>query len=214
MTRVLIVDDHALFRQGLRSLLETMEGLEIVGEAGDGQGALDLAASLNPDVILMDIGMPDFDGLEATSLIKVRFPNIKVLVISMHADHLFIRQALIAGASGYIFKGAAFPELKAAIESVIQGAPYISPVLLVSVLEDYIKLTPQDDLKMKYNTLTKREKEIFELIAQGLGRQIIGARLFISPKTVDRHKSNLKEKLGLNNDLEMKSFAKQLNLIE
>ncbi len=213
MKRVLIADDHALFRQGLRSLLETIDNIEIVGEAEDGQSVLKMAESLNPDVILMDIVMPGCDGLEATCQIKARFPEMKILIISMHADHPFVRQALKAGASGYIFKGAPFPELMTALESIMHGTPYLSPTLLGPVLEDYVKLTPEDQLQMKYNLLTQREKEIFELLIQGLGRQVVADRLFISPKTVDRHKSNLKEKLEINSDLEMQNIARLLKLL-
>lgn len=212
MTRVLIADDHALFRHGLRSLLESMENLEIVGEAEDGDSVLEMAASLKPDVVLMDISMPGCDGLEATSRLKARFPQVKILIISMHAGYPFVRQALKSGASGYVSKGAPFPELKAAIESIRQDTPYLSPSLLGPVLDDYVKLTPEDERQVKYNTLSQREKEIFELFVQGLGRQAIARRLFISPKTVDRHKSNLKEKLGIQSDLEMKDLARGLNL--
>jgi len=212
MTRVLIADDHALFRQGLRSLLETMEQVEIVGEAENGQEVIEMAGSLCPDIILMDIGMPSYDGLEATSRIKARYPRIKILIISMHADHPFVRQALKAGASGYLFKGAPFSDLKAALESIMQDIPYLSPALLGPVLNDYVKLTPSDELQVKYNQLTKREKEIFELLVQGLGRQMIAERLFISAKTVDRHKSNLKAKLGITSDLDLQNTARLLNL--
>ena len=118
MIRVLIADDHALFRQGLRSLLETVDGIEVAGEAEDGRGILEMAGSLSPDLVLMDIAMPGCDGLEATRRLKARYPGVKILIISMHADHPFVRQALKAGASGYIFKGAPFHELKAALDSV------------------------------------------------------------------------------------------------
>lgn len=212
MTRVLIADDHALFRQGLRSLLETMEQVEVVGEAENGQEVIEMAGSLCPDIILMDIGMPGYDGLEATSRIKARYPQIKILIISMHADHPFVRQALKAGASGYLFKGAPFHDLKAALESIMQDVPYLSSNLLGPVLDDYVKLTPSDELQVKYNQLTKREKEIFELLVQGLGRQMIAECLFISAKTVDRHKSNLKAKLGITSDLDLQNTARLLNL--
>lgn len=212
MTRVLIADDHALFRQGLRSLLETIKEVEVVGEAGNGQEVIEMAGSLRPDIVLMDIGMPGCDGLEATGRIKTLFPQIKILIISMHADHPFVRQALKAGASGYLFKGAPFPDLKAALESILRGVPYLSSELLGPVLNDYVKLTPSDELQLKYNQLTRREKEIFELLIQGLGRLAIAERLFISPKTVDRHKSNLKAKLGIASDLELQSTARLLNL--
>ncbi len=209
--KVLIADDHALFRQGLRSLLETIDLIEIVGEAEDGNSVLELVDALKPDLVLMDIAMPGCDGLEATRLLKERCPNIKILIISMHADHPFVRQALKAGASGYIFKGAPFPELKAAIDSVMRDVPYLSQALLGPILDDYKNLTPDEAVIVKHKKLTFREKEVFELLIHGLGRQEIAERLFISPKTVDRHKGNLKEKLSIKSDLEMQDIARLLN---
>jgi DNA-binding NarL/FixJ family response regulator len=209
--QVLIADDHALFRQGLRSLLETIDLIEIVGEAEDGNSVLKLAESLKPDLVLMDIAMPGCDGLDATRQLIERYPNIKILIISMHADHLFVRQALKAGASGYIFKGAPFPELKAAIDSVMHDIPYLSQALLGPILDDYKNLTPDEEVYVNQKKLTLREKEVFELLIQGLRRQEIADRLFISPKTVDRHKRNLKEKLSIKSDLEMQDIARLLN---
>jgi DNA-binding NarL/FixJ family response regulator len=211
MMRLLIVDDHALFRQGLRSLLETINYIDIVGEAEDGYSILEMADSLKPDLVLMDIAMPGCDGLEATRQLKARYPKIKVLIISMHADYPFVRQALKVGASGYIFKGAPFLELKAALDSIIRDVPYVSPALLGPILDDYKTLIPDDEINEKHKKLTLREKEILELLIQGLGRREIAERLFISPKTVDRHKGNLKEKLNINSDLEMQDIARLLN---
>ncbi len=208
--RVLIADDHALFRHGLRSLLETVDEIEIVGEAEDGHKAVEMAASLKPDLILMDIAMPGLDGLEATRQLRERCANIKIVIISMHADHLFVRQALKAGVSGYIFKGAPFPELQAALENIRRDIPYLSPTLLGPLLDDYKNLTPDEEVYEKHQKLTLREKEIMELIIQGFGRQEIADRLFISPKTVDRHKGHIKEKLKINNDLEMQDIARML----
>lgn len=210
MTRVLIADDHALFRQGLRSLLESIDNIEVVGEAEDGRAAEELVVSLAPDLVLMDINMPGCDGLEATRRIKALSPEIKVLIVSMHADHSFVRQALHAGAAGFIFKGAPFAELKGALESVINNAPYLSPSLLGPVLNDFIKYSPGEAFSESYNKLTQREKEVFSLLGSGKGRQEIAERLFISPKTVDRHKSNLKEKLGFQSDGELQEMARKM----
>lgn len=211
MIQVLIADDHALFRHGLRSLLETLDYLEVIGESDDGQSTIDLAASLQPDLILMDIEMPGCNGLEAARKIKARFPRTKILIISMHTDRSFVRQAVQAGIEGYIVKGASFHELRLALESVINNIPFLSPILLGPVLNDYKNLTPEDEANARFEKLTSREKQIFKLIVEGQGRQEIANQLFISPKTVDRHKINLKEKLSLTSELQLKNFAKLLN---
>ena len=211
--RVLIADDHALFRQGLRSLLETIDDLEVVGEAEDGHATVEMAASLKPDLILMDIAMPGFDGLEATRRLKDICPDTKILILTMHADHPFVRQALKAGVSGYIFKGAPFNELQAALDSIRHDSPYLSPALLGPLLNDYRNLTPDEKVYDKYKELSLREREIFELFAQGFGRRKIAESLFISPKTVDRHKRNIKNKLNVTSDLEMQEIASMLKLI-
>ncbi len=208
--RVLIVDDHAMFRQGLRAMLETIDNLRVAGEAEDGESAVKMAASLKPDLILMDITMPGMDGLEATSRIKKEHPDARILVISMHADHAFVRQALQAGAAGFIYKGGPFDELKNALDTITNGNPYISPRLMGPVINDYITLIPSRQAQELSEELTAREKEILEMVAGGKGRQEIAAELFISPKTVDRHKSNLKEKLNLKSDVEMIDIAKAL----
>ncbi len=210
MIRVLIADDHALFRQGLRSLLDTIDNLKVVGEAEDGIITLKLVASLTPDLVLMDINMPGCDGLEAARKIKAYYPNVKILIVSMHADHSFVRQALQAGAAGFIFKGAPFDELKEALGNVMGNKRYLSPALLGPLLDDYIKISPGDVHMGKYKNLTRREKEILGMFTQSVGRREIAARLFISPKTVDRHKSNLKKKLGVQNDAELQEYARVL----
>ena len=210
LIRVIIADDHVLFRNGLRSLLETLDYIKIIGESDDGQSTIELAESLQPDLVLMDIAMPGYNGLEAAREIKSRFPQIKILVISMHTDRSIVRQSIQAGVEGYIFKGAPFHELRLALESIANDTPFLSPVLLGPILDDYKKLTPEDEARARFEKLTQREKEIFELIVQGLGRQEVAEQLFISPKTVDRHKLNIKEKLGLKSDLQLQSYSKTL----
>jgi len=208
--RVLIADDHALFRQGLRSLLETIDDIEIVGEAEDGHETVEMADSLKPDLILMDIAMPGFDGLEATRRLKDSCPDTKILILTMHADHPYVQKALRAGVSGYIFKGAPFNELQAALDSIKRGSPYLSPALLGPLLNDYRNLTPDEKVYDKYKELSLREREIFELLVQGFGRRDIADHLLISPKTVDRHKRNIKDKLNVKSDLDMQEIARML----
>lgn len=212
--RVLLVDDHPLFRQGLLSLLEEMETLEVVGEASNGSEALALAGELKPDVVIMDITMPGKCGLEATRQLKQYYPHIKVVILSGHADSVYVDQALKAGALGYVYKDAAFDELSIALAAMEKGLPYLSPAVLSPVVKSYILTAPEDRLLSEYNKLTDREKEVFKLLVKGRSRNLIAETLHISPRTVDRHRSNLLKKLGLSRDDELKDFAKRAGLIE
>lgn len=193
--RLVIADDHAIFRQGLRSLLEKDDSVMVVGEAEDGIMALSMAEELTPDIIIMDIAMPVLSGLEATCKIKEKYSNIKIIILSMHTDDIYVHQALKNGAEGYVLKDAAYEELKLAIEAVSEGKPYLSPAVLQSVVDEYLQSIPAPEVMTALEELTAREKEVLQLFAKGCTRQEIAEQLYISPKTVDRHRSNIKEKL-------------------
>lgn len=212
--KVLLADDHPLFRQGLRTLLESIDSIEVVGEAGNGAEALSLTDQLSPDLVIMDISMPGQCGLEATRQLKEYYPQIKVIILSGHDDSIFVDQALKAGAEGYVYKDAAFDEISIAIDAVIKGRPYLSPAVLRPVVNSYLLSTPEEKSINEYNKLTDREKELFMFLVKGRSRTLIADTLNISPKTVDRHRSNLLKKLGRRKEEELKEFALLAGLIE
>ena len=213
--RILIVDDHPLFRQGLRDLLETHVSVEIIGEAGDGSAAVDLTLKLLPDLVFMDIALPGgYGGLEATRRIKEALPQVKVIMLSRHTENIYVEQSIKSGALGYIHKDAVYDELLIAMEAAKMDKPYISPTVLQPVVNGYMQSTPTSQALVLFNTLTPREKEIFKLIVKGRSRKIIAESLNISPKTVDRHRINLSEKLELFKEIEFVNFAKSIGLTD
>jgi len=211
--RIFLADDHNLLRQSLRVLLEKELGLAVVGEAEDGLKTLDQIEALEPDVVLMDIGMPHLDGLEATRRIKKKHPDVKVLILSMHGDDQYIGQALRAGASGYLLKDASKEELLLAIRSVNQGGSYLSPRLSRKLIDDYLRLSDRTAQDPYHDLLTDREREVFQLMAENRSSPEIGRILGISPKTVRNHRANLMEKLGLHSQSDVVMFALRHGLI-
>lgn len=212
LIRVLIADDHTIVRSGVRLLLEAEADMEVVGEALDGREALDLAESLQPDVVLMDITMPEMDGLEATREIKTRFPQINVLVLTMHRSDEYFFEMLKAGASGYILKGAKTSELINAVRVVQQGEVFLYPTMTQKLVNGYLKLSEWD--KEAGPSLSPREKEILSLLAEGYSNKEIADLLVISPSTVHSHRSNVMDKLGLNNRRELIQYARKRGLIK
>ena len=208
---VLIADDHTIVRSGVRLLLEAETDIRVVGEALNGLEALELAESLQPDVVLMDITMPEMDGLEATREIKTRFPQINVLVLTMHRSDEYFFEMLKAGASGYILKGAKTSELINAVRVVYQGEVFLYPTMTQKLVNGYLKLSEWDEEVGP--TLSPREKEIMSLIAEGYSSKEIADQLVISPSTVHSHRGNLMDKLGLNNRRELIQFARKRGLI-
>jgi len=210
--KVLVVDDHAMFRQGIRALLERCEDVEIVGEATEGMEAIEKVLQLAPQVVLMDIAMPVMGGLEATRRIQKESPNTKVLVLTQYEDSEYILSLLRAGAKGYISKTAIASELISAIRTVHQGESYLYPSATTTLIEEY--LTRVGGEKNEYERLTDREREILQLVAEGRTNREIADRLFISIKTVLRHRTNVMEKLGFHNRTELIKYAISKGLIE
>ncbi|MBI2860738.1 MAG: response regulator transcription factor [Chloroflexi bacterium] len=208
--RLLIADDHAVVRAGLRLLLDSQPDIEVLGEARDGEAALREAKRLKPDIVLMDIAMPGMNGLEATRALKSENPEIQVMALSMHADDRYFFQMLQAGASGYIIKGAEPAELLAAIRTVARHQPYIYPGLVQKLMRHYQDETAATESLLE--KLSPRETEILKLIAEGLSGREIGEKLFLSPHTVERHRANIMEKLGLHNKAHLIKFAIQMGL--
>lgn len=207
MIRVLLTEDHTIVREGLCSLLENEAGIEVIGEAENGREAIDKVQQLHPDVVLMDISMPDLNGLEATRQIKQQFPEVKVLILTMHADEEYVFQILKTGASGYVVKQTAFEELVQAIKTAYQGHSFLSPLISQTVIEGYIRQAGTTTEENSYDILTNREREVLQLIAEGHSTRDIAERLYISVKTVETHRSHLMEKLDLHSTAELVKYA-------
>lgn len=207
--RVLIAEDHALFRAGLRALLNSEADLEIVGEVQDGKEAVRMATSLTPDLILMDLNMPGSHGLGAIGEIRKRVPDMRILVISMHKTDEYIQEALRNGASGYILKESGPDELLMAIRTVLAGKVYLSPDVSERVVSGLLSGSPRDssDATTPLDTLTAREREVLKLVAEGHGNKHIANYLNLSVKTVEKHRSSLMHKLNLRNAATLTAFA-------
>jgi two-component system, NarL family, response regulator NreC len=213
--RILIVDDHAVVRAGLRMLLSADPELEIAGEAGDGVQALRLARELAPDVVLMDISMPDMNGIEATRRIKELCPDVAVLALTMHEDDQYFFEMLAAGASGYVPKRAAPDDLTSAIRAVKNGGIFLFPSLARLLVSDYLQRSGHESSAGRpFDALTDREREVLVRIAQGLSNQQIADELVISIKTVNRHRENIMGKLNLHSRVELVHYAIEKGLID
>jgi DNA-binding NarL/FixJ family response regulator len=204
--RILLADDHKITRQGLRSLLEKQQDMEVVAEAENGRIAVRLAAEMAPDVVIMDVTMPDLNGVEATRQIVDTSPDIKVIALSMHSDTTFVTEMLKSGAAGYLLKDCAFEELTRAIRTVINEKIYLSPSISGVVVEDYIhrisKSAPEDS-----DVLTDREREVLQLMAEGGSTKQIAIKLHISIKTVETHRRKIMSKLGIHTIAELTKYA-------
>lgn len=209
--RVLIADDHTIVRSGVHLLLEGEADIEVVGEALNGREALQQAEKLKPDLILMDISMPEMDGLEATRQVKTRWPNIQVLILTMHRSDEYFFEALKSGASGYILKAADTDELVNAVRAVGKGEVFLYPSMAKKLLEDYLRgLENHNQID---TLLSEREIEIMRLLVEGYSNKEIAAELVISLSTVHTHRGNLMRKLGLSSQRELVQYARQHGLI-
>ncbi len=211
--RVLLADDHTVFREGVRLLLETQGEFEIVAEAATGDEAVELTRSLRPDVVLMDIGMPGMNGLDATRLIREEDAEARVLILTMHGTDEYFFSALDAGAAGYLLKEAASSDLVSAIESVHRGGMFLYPSLAAKLVEEYFRRVGSGEERSTYDELTAREREVLQLIGEGLTNQEIADRLGVSPHTVQTHRVNIMNKLGLHNRAQLVSYAARLGLL-
>ncbi|MBV9469430.1 MAG: response regulator transcription factor [Abitibacteriaceae bacterium] len=191
--RLLLVDDHDLLRSGLSMLLQNVGGFTVIAEAASGQEALRYVATQRPDVVLMDIAMPDANGLETTAQIMREHPEVRVIILSMHANEVYVLQALRVGAAGYVCKDARLEELEAAIRTVAQGELYLTPAVSKYVVADYVRRTGKEESATA--ALTTRQRQILQLIAGGHTTQEIAKLLVISPKTVETHRSQMMERL-------------------
>lgn len=208
-TRILLADDHGVVRQGFRRILETQPDLEIVGEASNGNQAVERAAVLSPDVVVMDVAMPELNGIEATRRITERSPHCKVLALSMHKDSVYVREILKAGARGYLLKDSIDADLLAAVRAVASGEGYLSPAVANAVLIDY-----RQHVSDPIDLLTSREREVLQLIAEGKTNKEIATSLNLSVYTVDAHRGRVMEKLNLHSTGELVRFAVRKGLVD
>lgn len=211
--RVLVADDHTMFREGIRLLLETRGEFEVVGEAATGDQAVELTRSLRPDVVIMDIGMPGMNGLEATRLIRAENPGSRVLILTIHGTDDYFFRALEVGASGYVLKEAASTDLVNAIESVHRGGMFLYPSLAGKLVEEYLRRIGSGDERSSYDALTAREREVLQLIGEGRTNQEVAEKLGLSVHTVQSHRIHIMNKLGLHNRAQLVSYAVKLGLL-
>jgi two-component system response regulator NreC len=211
--RILIVDDHGIVRAGIRALLEAQPDIQVVGEAARGEEGVEKAVQLQPELVLMDITLPEMDGIEATRLIKEKVPDVQVLVLTMHDDEEFFFPVLKAGASGYILKGAEPQELLYAIRVVSQGQVFLSPAVAKSVLGDFTtaRTGTEDD---KYSKLTPREREVLRLAAGGQSNREMAETLFLSIRTVEKYRQTMMHKLGLSRREHVTKYALRKGIID
>ncbi|MFH1939220.1 MAG: response regulator transcription factor [bacterium] len=209
----MIVDDHTIVRKGIRSLLENNEKIEIVGEAKNGNEAIDKFRQVIPDIVLMDIAMPILNGMEATRQIKKQFPEVKVLILSMYNNEEYIMNCLEFGASGYMNKQTSPEDLILAINTVYKGEYFVSPSFSKEVIKKYIEIIKDIDKKANYKELTNREREILQLIAESYSNKEIAKLLYISVKTVETHRTHLMDKLDIHNSVELTKYAIRKGII-
>jgi DNA-binding NarL/FixJ family response regulator len=203
---VLLADDHRLFRDGLRTLLEQEADLEVVGVAADGQSVLTQIGTCRPNVVLMDVSMPGLNGLEATRHLHADDPDVAVLMLSMHADHRFVVEALRAGALGYVPKDCEISELSAAIRAVFRGQLYLSPLLAGRIVRDYLAMMG-DRADSAFSVLSAREREVLQMLAEGRSAKDIASALGVSIKTVETHRKNIMDKLDIHSVAELTKYA-------
>lgn len=209
--RVLLADDHTLIRAGIRELLQGLPGIEVVGEAGDGHEALQLAEALKPDLVLLDIGMPGLNGLEVAARLAKLHPAMRVVILSMHMSEEYVLQALRAGAAGYLLKGSAVAELELAVRAVARGETYLSPAVSKSVVDQYVRRTgsASDPLDL----LTPRQREILQLVAEGHTSKDIAGKLGISYRTVETHRNQLMQRLDIHDLSGLVRFAVRAGIV-
>jgi DNA-binding NarL/FixJ family response regulator len=209
--RILLADDHTLMRAGIRSLLEKMPGVEVVGEASDGREALSLVKARSPHVVLMDIAMSGLNGLEATARIMRDFPQVRIIILSMHANEEYVLQTLRAGAAGYLLKDAATSELELAIKAVVRRDTYLSPAISKRVIEDYVGRT--NGQKSPLEQLTPRQREILQLLAEGKSTKEMAFVLGLSVKTVETHRAQLMDRLDIHDVPGLVRHAMRMGLV-
>ncbi len=212
--RILIADDHVIIRSGLRLLLEQQPDFKVVAEANDGREALQMVSKFHPEVAILDIGMPQLNGIEATRQIVAQEPATQVVILSMHADEGYVLRALKAGAKAYIVKNSAEADLIRAVRSVAEGKSFFSPAISKMLLEDYVRQVREKEVEDSYDLLTPREREVLQLVAEGRSNKDVANLLNLSLHTVETHRGNILEKLGLHGIPELILYAVRKGIIQ
>jgi DNA-binding NarL/FixJ family response regulator len=212
--KVFVADDHTIVRKGLCSLLNDERDIEVIGEARDGREVIREIQKLSPDVIVMDINMPQLNGIEVTRIIKKNHPSVEIIMLTMYSDEGYVHEALLAGASGFLIKNTVPQDLCSAIRAVSRGESFLSPSISKTVIERYTKLNPSDNGEVQKEELTSREREIVQLIAEGHTNREISELLFISSKTVEVHKQNIQKKLNISGTALLTQYAIRKGLIK
>ena len=211
----LIVDDHPLFREGVKTLIERTPHFRVVGEAANGEEALALAKALKPDVVLLDLSLPDQSGVEVTRQIRTFLPDTRIVIVSMHSRVEFITKAFQAGATGYVVKESATEKLVECMKAISNGEYFLDTSLSQKVVSNLVKSSARaSNLDSRYQSLTRREQEVLRLVVEGLSAKEIGDRLFISPKTVENHRTNIMNKLDIHSTMQLVRYAAKLGLID
>jgi DNA-binding NarL/FixJ family response regulator len=212
--KIVIADDHTIFRQGLRMLLAQEDDMEVVGEAADGIEALELAKKYNPDVILLDIAMPNMDGVKVAGTIKKTFPQIKIIVLTSYSDDQFLFEFLKLGVSGFVLKDSASQELIYSIRKSNEGMVFFDPSVSKKVMEKFTQVSGGKSDFVNYGKLSDREKEVLRLVAEGCATKEVAEKLYISPKTVENHRANIMKKLNIRDRTGLTKYALRLGLID
>jgi DNA-binding NarL/FixJ family response regulator len=212
--KLLVADDHKIFRQGIKKLLEEESDLQVVGEAADGREAIKKATELKPDVILMDIAMANLNGLQATRQIKKVLPDTKVIMVTMHKNEEYVLQSFQAGASGYILKEGAVEELVSAIRTIHQDKSFLSPTISKTLIDAYLRKMETGKTETPFDLLTDREREVLQLIAEGYTNREVAKALFISVKTVEAHRAHIMQKLNIHDIAKLVKYAIQKGLVD
>jgi DNA-binding NarL/FixJ family response regulator len=211
--RILLADDHTIVRQGLRKVIEERPEWEVVAEAGDGREAVRQAEEHKPDIAIVDVAMPLLNGIETARQIKRKAPDTRIIVLTMHADEAYVTQMLQAGASGYLLKDSADVDLIQAVAEVSRGRSFFSPAIARVMLDDYVRQLAEKGVTDRYESLSEREREIFQLIAEGRTNKEIAALLHVSPSTVETHRAHIMEKLDLHSAAEIVLYAVRRGVI-
>ncbi len=211
--RILIADDHGIVRKGLRLQLEQNENFEVIGEASDGREAVRMAEELVPDVVIMDIAMPNLNGIQATTQVVKKNPQIGVIILSMYSDETYLTRTLAAGAKGYLLKDSADVDLDRAVQVVAQGKPFFSPAIADTLLEDYMRQLQQRGLQDSYDLLTEREKEILQMLAEGRSNKEVASILNLSINTIETHRTRIMQKLNLHSAADIVLYAVRKRII-
>lgn len=212
--RILIGDDHTLMRHGVRKIIEERADWEVVAEASNGREAVNEAVAHSPDVVLLDVGMPQLNGIEATRQIVKRLPHARVLILSMHSDEAYVSQSMRAGAAGYLLKDSAGEDLVRAIAAVAAGKSFFSPAVARIMADDYLQRLADRGIMDRYDLLSEREREVFQLIAEGNSNKEIAALLSLSPATIETHRAHILQKLDVHNTADLVLYAVRRGVIK